>query len=331
MKEKHRKAIQTVKDVMFNEPHIQFPDLNHPFIIATDASTDGMGAVLMQDIDGQIRICEYYSKIWNEQQRKWSSTQLEFLSVVKALEKWKAIILPHHNIVLCDNKNVEAVMKMKSNLPAKLHRMRIRLAEFSVSVVYYPGTKNRVADYLSRDTVRQQIKELQQKNSQGVYTIGQFQIPCKYCTTLMIKGLMHAFYPNMDCYCDNCNKLIRNSDNRIIFHCPNEMHTAEKAYDLCLRCGMKELQTIDPLNQSIQDTTNKIINPSQEIRDIVAETKAEQKNLSAPNRRENQALQDDSLRLDLPDLTEEKYPNETPDIKFTKSLRRKKLKQRLLE
>ena len=144
-------ALKALKLLIYKSELLHFPDHSRPFIITVDASDIGIGAALLQRLpDGKLVINEFFSKLFVGPQIRWSIQEKELYAVIAALEHWRSIILPHHNLVLCDNLNVASLFKMK-NPPAKFYRWSIRLSEFSFTVTHLQGRKNLVSDYLSRD------------------------------------------------------------------------------------------------------------------------------------------------------------------------------------
>ena len=57
-----RLAFNSIKDVLMSPPVLAYADFSKPFILHTDASTEGLGAVLYQEQDGQERVIAYASR-----------------------------------------------------------------------------------------------------------------------------------------------------------------------------------------------------------------------------------------------------------------------------
>src|SRR5690606_11850385 len=53
---KHQEAMDQLKQELTKPPVAMLPDVTKPFIVQTDASKTGMGAVLLQEIDGHRRV-----------------------------------------------------------------------------------------------------------------------------------------------------------------------------------------------------------------------------------------------------------------------------------
>ena len=78
-------AFKTLKKAMINPPVLALPDMSKPFIIETDASGLGIGAVLMQ----KGHPIAFISKVLGPRQQGLSTYEREMLAILQAVTKWK--------------------------------------------------------------------------------------------------------------------------------------------------------------------------------------------------------------------------------------------------
>jgi len=72
-------AFATLKNRLTSAPILVYPDYSRPFLLDTDASQEGIHAVLSQEYDGQERVA---SRTLSKTERKYSVTRKELLAVV---------------------------------------------------------------------------------------------------------------------------------------------------------------------------------------------------------------------------------------------------------
>ena len=68
--EQHQKAFETFLDHLVSPPVIFYPDFRTPFVLHTDASQEGLGAVLYQKQDGKMRFIGYGLQLLAKTQKK---------------------------------------------------------------------------------------------------------------------------------------------------------------------------------------------------------------------------------------------------------------------
>lgn len=78
------KAFQLLKEAMTQTPVLQLPDFSKPFVLETDTSYSGIGAVLMQD----KHPLAYLSKALGPKSVGLSIYEKEFLAIILAVQKW---------------------------------------------------------------------------------------------------------------------------------------------------------------------------------------------------------------------------------------------------
>ena len=79
----HQSALEVLIDHITSPPVLAYPDYDAPFIVHTDASQDGLGAVLYQEQNGSTRVIAYASRTLTPSERNYHmhSGKLEFLAL----------------------------------------------------------------------------------------------------------------------------------------------------------------------------------------------------------------------------------------------------------
>ena len=88
-------AFRTLKQRLTTAPLLVTPRTgpNMTFVISTDASNKGIGAVLLQEqTDGSLKPCSYYAKTLNKAQRKYPVYDQELLAIAAALNEYRIYI-----------------------------------------------------------------------------------------------------------------------------------------------------------------------------------------------------------------------------------------------
>ncbi len=114
-----------------------------------DASSSGVGAVLMQASESQRpHVIAYASRVLNSVKSKYSVTHLEALALVWALKHFTDIIYGYPITVFTDHSAVTQHFSGK-NLTGHLARWYLTVMQFEPTIKYLPDKANTVADALS--------------------------------------------------------------------------------------------------------------------------------------------------------------------------------------
>ena len=151
--EECQNAFQTLKNALISAPVLGYPDYTKPFVLETDASLQGLGAVLSQVTDlGDLKPIAYASRSLRPSERSmrdYSSAKLELMALKWSIcDKFKDYLLGSKFTVYTDNNPL--VYVRTSKLGAAQIRWLSELALFDFDIVYRTGRTNRVADALSR-------------------------------------------------------------------------------------------------------------------------------------------------------------------------------------
>ena len=147
-------ALQAFKDLKkkcMTAPVLVFADFKKPFRLETDASGEGLGAVLLQESDdGQYHPVAFASRELKGGEPKYHSSKLEFLALKWAvMEQFRKYLQYQPFTVRTDNNPLTYILTTP-NLDALGHRWVAALAGYNMKLEYLKGSDNKNADTLSR-------------------------------------------------------------------------------------------------------------------------------------------------------------------------------------
>ena len=159
-----QRSFEEIRSKLVEAPIMEKPDWDKEFEIMCDASDYAMGAVLGQRTDKMFKTIYYASKIFNEAQENYSTTEKEMLVIVFACEKFRPYILGSHAIIHTDNVAIKYLMAKKEAKP-RLIRWVLLLQEFDLEIKDKKCCDNVIADHLSRveiPIVQEEEKEIEE-------------------------------------------------------------------------------------------------------------------------------------------------------------------------
>lgn len=142
-------AFNRLRDVLGSAPCLRTPDYSKLFVLQTDASEVGIGAVLEQEHEGEPHPVAFISRKLNDAETRYSGTERECLAVVWAISQLEHYLVDKPFIVVTDHAALQWLPQKKFD-NNRLMRWALKLQEFSFTVRHRAGTANANADALSR-------------------------------------------------------------------------------------------------------------------------------------------------------------------------------------
>ena len=146
-------AFQQLKQRLIESPILVYPDFEKDFILETDASALGLGAVLSQRAeDSRVHPVAYASRSLSPQEKRYAITELETLAVVWSVSHFHAYLYGHDVQVFTDHSAVKAVLETPSpsGKHARWWSKMFGSGVRSLQITYRAGRENANADALSR-------------------------------------------------------------------------------------------------------------------------------------------------------------------------------------
>lgn len=147
--DKRQKAFENLKSHLLSPQILRYPDFSKEFIITTDASNVGCGAVLSQDYDGNDLPVSYGSKTFNKAESKKHTIYQEMIAIHWAINHFKAYVYGRKFKIRTDHRPLVYLFGMKEPTK-KLTQMRLDLEDYDFEIEHIKGKKNVGADALSR-------------------------------------------------------------------------------------------------------------------------------------------------------------------------------------
>ena len=145
-----QEAFELLKSKLTSPPVLAHPDFQLPFILDTDASATGIGAVLSQcHSDGKEEVIAYASRTLSKPERRYCTTRRELLAVVTFVKHFRAYLLGRHFSLRTDHGSLTWLQNFKEP-EGQLARWITRLQEYNFSIMHRQGKSHGNADTMSR-------------------------------------------------------------------------------------------------------------------------------------------------------------------------------------
>ena len=162
-----QKAFETLKNELIKDPIVKIFDPKLKTKLYTDASIEGLSAILEQEtIDEKRHVVEYASRTLNKAEKNYGPTEMECLAVVFGIEHFRHYLLGIQFTVVTDHHAL-CYLKYGNTQQRRLARWAYELSEYTFDVEYRKGELNHT-DYLSRNPVHDVcIKEMPFQRNQS--------------------------------------------------------------------------------------------------------------------------------------------------------------------
>ena len=144
--EKCEESFQELKRRLTSAPVLIIPNADERnFVVYSDASKKGLGAILMQG----GKVVAYASRQLKDHERNYPTHDLELAAVVFALKIWRHYLYGAKCEIYTDHQSLKYIFTQKE-LNMRQRRWLELVKDYDCEILYHPGKANKVADALSR-------------------------------------------------------------------------------------------------------------------------------------------------------------------------------------
>ncbi|XP_068240937.1 uncharacterized protein [Palaemon carinicauda] len=145
----HQESFVMLKNILSSHPIVRLPDLTKDFVLPVDASNVGLGAILMQYVDGERWPVQYASRKLKGAEQNYSVIEKECLAVVWAVKKFYQYLYGKAFVIESDHQPLK-YLNSAGHINSRLMRWAMYLQQFEYTIHNIPGKENVGPDCLSR-------------------------------------------------------------------------------------------------------------------------------------------------------------------------------------
>ena len=149
--EPQQSSFDRVKEALIVSPVLALFNPNLETILSADASSHGLGAVLMQRQEsGEVKPVAYVSRAMTQTEQRYAQIEKEALAFTWACERMSDYLVGLQFHVQTDHKPLVPLFSSKNleELPLRVQRFRMRIMRFQFTISYVPGKNLESADTL---------------------------------------------------------------------------------------------------------------------------------------------------------------------------------------
>ena len=144
-----QRAFEKLKNVLSSTPVLSYPIPEKEFILDTDASNEGIGAVLSQLVDGNEKVVAYFSRTLSKPERNYCVTRRELLAMVESIKHFHKYLYGRKFLLRTDHAALRWLLNFK-NPEEQIARWIERLQSYEFEIQHRKGEQHKNADALSR-------------------------------------------------------------------------------------------------------------------------------------------------------------------------------------
>ncbi|CAD7092814.1 unnamed protein product [Hermetia illucens] len=139
-----QEAFDTLRRALYHPPILEIYDVKRQHEVHTDASSNGIAGVLLQESDNGLKPVMYFSRKCSETEAKYHSHELEVLAIVDSLERFRMFLI---------GKRFRVITDCAAPLHPHIARWWLRLQEYDCEYIHRSADRMRHVDALSRAPV----------------------------------------------------------------------------------------------------------------------------------------------------------------------------------
>ena len=144
-------AFVAAKQMLADATTLSHPVPDAPLSLAVDASDVSIGGVLQQEVNGQIEPLAFFSRTLQPTQTRYSTFGRELFAMYSAIQQFRHLLEGRDFCAFTDHKPLVNAIRNSSNKHSPRETRHLDfITQFTTDVRHVAGTKNTVADSLSR-------------------------------------------------------------------------------------------------------------------------------------------------------------------------------------
>src|SRR6266498_2144095 len=147
---KEQETFEKLKRILTEAPVLLFPNFDKLFVLCTDASLKGLGAVLKQEDENKnLRPVAYASRSLTPAEKNYHTTDLKCLAIIWSVKHFYKYLINKPFKIFTDHSALKSLQKI-SELTRRRVRWIMKLQQYNYTIEHRSGKKNQNADALSR-------------------------------------------------------------------------------------------------------------------------------------------------------------------------------------